>query len=166
MKFTSLLLAAGLVAAVPAMAQSDFPSRPIRIIVPFSAGGIVDSVARVIGEKLSAKYGQPVIVENRAGAGGAIGTDFVAKAPADGYTLLLASPSHAVNPSLQKSVAWDPVRDFKGVAGVGFVPNMIVVHPSVPAKTMAEFVELAKKGNPPPVSYTHLRAHETPEHLV
>ena len=149
MKFTSLLLAAGLVAAVPAMAQSDFPSRPIRIIVPFSAGGIVDSVARVIGDKLSAKYGQPVIVENRAGAGGAIGTDFVAKAPADGYTLLLASPSHAVNPSLQKSVAWDPVRDFKGVAGVGFVPNMIVVHPSVPAKTMAEFVELAKKGNPP-----------------
>lgn len=149
MKFTSLLFAAGLVAAVPAMAQSDFPSRPIRIVVPFSAGGIVDSVARVIGDKLSAKYGQPVIVENRVGAGGAIGTDFVAKAPADGYTLLLASPSHAVNPSLQKSVSWDPVRDFKGVAGVGFVPNMIVVHPSVPAKTMAEFVELAKKSNPP-----------------
>ena len=149
MKFTSLLFAAGLVAAVPAMAQSDFPSRPIRIVVPFSAGGIVDSVARVIGDKLSAKYGQPVIVENRVGAGGAIGTDFVAKAPADGYTLLLASPSHAVNPSLQKSVTWDPVRDFKGVAGVGFVPNMIVVHPSVPAKTMAEFVELAKKSNSP-----------------
>jgi len=149
MNFTSLLFAAGLVAAVPAMAQSDFPSRPIRIVVPFSAGGIVDSVARVIGDKLSAKYGQPVIVENRVGAGGAIGTDFVAKAPADGYTLLLASPSHAVNPSLQKSVTWDPVRDFKGVAGVGFVPNMIVVHPSVPAKTMAEFVELAKKSNSP-----------------
>lgn len=150
MKLNSLLLAASLAAAAtPALAQTDFPTRPIKIIVPFSAGGIVDSVARLIGDKLFAKYGKPVIVENRVGAGGAIGTDFVAKSPPDGYTLLLASPSHAVNPSLQKNLTWDPVRDFKAIAGIGMVPNVIVVHPSVPAKTMGELVELAKKSNPP-----------------
>ncbi|MFJ4291815.1 tripartite tricarboxylate transporter substrate binding protein [Cupriavidus sp. NPDC089707] len=149
MKLAALLFAAGLAAATPALAQTDFPSRPVKIVVPFSAGGIVDSIARLIGDKLSAKYGQPVLVENRVGAGGAIGTDYVAKAPADGYTLLMVSPSHAVNPILQKNVSWDPVRDFKGIVGVGFVPNVIVVHPSVPAKTMAEFVALAKKSNPP-----------------
>jgi tripartite-type tricarboxylate transporter receptor subunit TctC len=137
-----------LVAATTASAQ-EFPNKQIRIVVPFSAGGIVDSIARVIGEKLGARYGQPVIVENKTGAGGAIGTDFVAKAPADGYTLLLASPSHTVNPSLQKNVSWDPVRDFKAIAGIGIVPNVIVVHPAVPAKTMDELVELAKKSNPP-----------------
>lgn len=136
-------------AAAPAAAQTDFPNKPIKIIVPFSAGGIVDSIARVIGEKLSSKYGQPVIVENKTGAGGAIGTDFVAKSPADGYTLLLVSPSHAVTPRLQKNVTWNPVRDFKAIAGFGVVPNVIVVHPGVPVKSMSELVELARKGNPP-----------------
>lgn len=143
-------LGAGLLAAAaPATAQSDYPSRPLRIIVPFSAGGIVDSVARTVGERLAAKYGQPVVVENRTGAGGAIGTDFVAKSAPDGYTLLLVSPSHAVLPSLQKGIAWDPVRDFKGIAGIGFVPNVIVVHPDVQARTMAEFIALAKRSAQP-----------------
>lgn len=143
-------LGAGLLAAAaPATAQSDYPSRPLRIIVPFSAGGIVDAVARTVGERLAAKYGQPVVVENRTGAGGAIGTDFVAKSAPDGYTLLLVSPSHAVLPSLQKGIAWDPVRDFKGIAGIGFVPNVIVVHPDVQARTMAEFIALAKRSAQP-----------------
>jgi tripartite-type tricarboxylate transporter receptor subunit TctC len=152
MKFVRLfLLAASLAAAAaaPAAAQTDFPNKMIKIIVPFSAGGIVDSIARVIAEKLSAKYGQPVIVENKAGAGGAIGTEFVAKSPADGYTLLLVSPSHAVTPSLQKGVTWNPIRDFKAIAGIGVVPNVFVVHPGVPAKTMQELVDLARKSNPP-----------------
>jgi tripartite-type tricarboxylate transporter receptor subunit TctC len=136
-------------AAAPSFGQDAYPNKPIRIIVPFTAGGIVDSIARTIGDKLSTKYGQPVIVENKVGAGGAIGTDFVAKSPADGYTLLLVSPGHAVAPSLQKGVTWNPVRDFKSIAGIGVVPNVIVVHPDVPAKTMPEFVELAKKSSTP-----------------
>lgn len=149
---TLLAVAAAAFAAAPAFAQEAFPNKPIRIIVPFTAGGIVDSIARTIGEKLATKYGQPVIVENKVGAGGAIGTDFVAKSPADGYTLLLVSPGHAVAPSLQKGVTWHPVRDFKSVAGIGIVPNVIVVHPSLPAKSLAELIELAKK-SPTPITY-------------
>ncbi|MBC5763990.1 tripartite tricarboxylate transporter substrate binding protein [Ramlibacter albus] len=149
----TLLAAATLaMAAAPVFAQDAYPNKAVRIIVPFTAGGIVDAIARTIGEKLATKYGQPVIVENKVGAGGAIGTDFVAKSPADGYTLLLVSPGHAVAPSLQKGVTWNPVRDFKSVAGIGVVPNVIVVHPSVAAQTMAEFVELAKK-SPTPLTY-------------
>lgn len=144
-------LAAMLVIAsvTPNIAQADFPSKPVKIIVPFSAGGIVDSVARIVGEQLQTRYGQAIVVENRTGAGGAIGTDFVAKAPADGHTLLLVSPSHAVLPSLQTGLSWNPKRDFKAIAGIGIVPNIIVVHPDVPANTMAEFVALAKTTSPP-----------------
>ena len=136
--------------SLTATAQDDFPKKPIRIIVPYPAGGVVDAIARAVGDKLSGKYGQPVIVENKTGAGGAIGTEYVAKSAADGYTLLMVSPSHAVAPLLQKSITWDPVRDFRGVAGFGVIPNVIVVHPSSSAKTMAEFVETARKSAVPP----------------
>jgi tripartite-type tricarboxylate transporter receptor subunit TctC len=135
--------------AANAADASGYPDRLVRIIVPFPAGGIVDSVARIVGGALSAKYGQPVIVESKPGAGGALGTDFVAKSPGDGHTLLMVSPSHAVAPAIQKSISWDPVRDFKGVAGFGVIPNVIVVHPSVPAKTMADFVSLANNSKDP-----------------
>ncbi len=147
-----LAAALALACAMPALARAEYPDKPIKIIVPFSAGGIVDSLARVVGEKLQARYGKPVVVENKTGAGGAIGTDFVAKAPADGYTLLMVSPSHAVLPSLQKNLSWNPVRDFKAVAGVGIVPNVIVVHPDVPAKNMAELLALARS-RPVPLTY-------------
>jgi tripartite-type tricarboxylate transporter receptor subunit TctC len=152
---TSLAVAAGALAlgALPVSAQENYPNRPIRIVVPFTAGGIVDAIARTIGDKLSTKYGQPVVVENKAGAGGAIGTDAVAKSAPDGYTLLLVSPGHAVAPSLQKGVSWNPVRDFRSVAGLGVVPNAIVVHPSVPVKTMGELIELAKKNAASPLTY-------------
>ena len=152
MKFVRLLCAAAgltLAAALPAAAQSHYPSRPVKIIVPFSAGGIVDSIARIMADKLQARYGQPFVVENRTGAGGSIGTDFVAKSPPDGYTLLLVSPGHAVVPSLQKGVNWNPVRDFKAVSGIGVVPNVFVVPPEVSAKTMPELIELAKKSSSP-----------------
>lgn len=142
----AVVLAAAAIA--PATAQAAYPDKPIHIVVPFSAGGIVDTIARVIGDKLSTTLGQPVIVENKSGAGGAIGTGFVANAAPDGYTLLMASPSYAVLPSLQKGVRWNPVRDFRSIAGVGVVPNIIVVHPSVAAKTMDEFVQLARKSAP------------------
>jgi tripartite-type tricarboxylate transporter receptor subunit TctC len=136
-------------ATAPAFAQETFPSKPVRIVVPFSAGGIVDSIARAIADKLSTRYGQAVIVENKVGAGGSIGTDFVAKAAPDGHTLLLVSPGYAVIPSLQKNVGWSPVRDFKSVAGIGVVPNVIVVHPSVAANTLPELIALAKKSSAP-----------------
>jgi tripartite-type tricarboxylate transporter receptor subunit TctC len=145
----SALAATLLAATLPSFAQDNFPNRPIRIVVPFTAGGVVDSVARVIGEKLSTKYGQPVIVENRVGAGGSIGTDFVAKAPADGYTLLCVSPSHAVAPILNKGVTWNPTRDFRGIEGFGIVPNIVVVHPDLPVKDMADLIAMAKRSAQP-----------------
>lgn len=146
-----LLAVAGLsiAVAIPAIAQSDYPNKPIKIVVPYTAGGIVDTIARLIGDKLGTKYGHPVIVENKAGAGGAIGMDFVAKAPPDGYTLLLVSPAYAVLPSLQKNAGWNPTRDFRSIEGIGVVPNVFVVPASVPVKTMAELIELAKKSDTP-----------------
>ena len=132
-----------------AHANDAFPNRPIRIIVPYPAGGVVDALARVVGDKLSGKYGQPVIVENRAGAGGNIGTEYVAKSPSDGYTLLMVSPSFAVARLFQKSITWDPVRDFKGIACFGAIPNVIVVPPQVPARTLPEFLALTKSGKSP-----------------
>ncbi len=155
MKPIRILMAASaatlsLLASATAYAQSEsFPTKPLRIVVPFTAGGVVDSIARIIGEKLSTKYGQPVVIENKAGAGGSIGTDFVAKAAPDGYTLLCVSPGFAVGPTLIKGVTWDPVRDFRAIEGLGVIPNVIVVHPDVPARNMAEFVALAKKSTAP-----------------
>jgi tripartite-type tricarboxylate transporter receptor subunit TctC len=143
--FTQLALLATTLSPAAVLAQSDaFPNKVVKVIVPFPAGGVVDIVARLVSERLAAKYNQPFVVENRVGAGGSIGTDFVAKAPADGYTLLCVSPGHAVVPSLNKSVTWNPVSDFRAVMGFGIIPNVIVVHPDVPAKTLAEFVALAK----------------------
>lgn len=158
MKLLRILLATSaatlsILATLPVQAQAEnFPSKTLRIIVPFTAGGVVDSIARIIGEKLSTKYGQPVVVENKTGAGGSIGTDFVAKSAPDGYTLLCVSPGFAVGPSLIKGVTWDPVRDFRAIEGFGVIPNVIVVHPDVPAKNMAELVALAKK-SPAPLTY-------------
>jgi tripartite-type tricarboxylate transporter receptor subunit TctC len=120
--------------------------------VPFTAGGIVDALARLVGDKLSTRYGQPVIVENKAGAGGSIGTDFASKAAPDGYTLLCVSPGHTVVPSLIKNVTWNPVQDFRAVQGFGVISNVVVVHPDLPAKTMSELIALAKK-SPTPLTY-------------
>lgn len=142
--------------SVSAMAQeAGYPNRPIHIIVPYSPGGIVDTIARVIGAKLGAKYGQTVIVENKSGAGGAIGNGFVANSAPDGYTLLCASPGLAVLPSIVKDLSWSPVRDLRAVEGMGVIPNMFVVLPTTPAKTMSELVALAKKSDTP---YTYATA--------
>src|ERR1700760_1220693 len=116
MKFARMLAtclpALALLVGGPAAAEADaYPTKPLHIVVPFSAGGVVDSIARILGEKLSVKYGQPVIVDNKVGAGGSIGTEFVARAAPDGYTILAVSPGHAVAPSLIKGVTWNPVRD-------------------------------------------------------
>ncbi len=122
-----------------------YPGKPIRIIVPYSAGGGTDIVARAVGQKLSEAWGQPVIVDNRAGAGGMIGAEAVARAPADGYTLLMATPPEvAVNHHLYSKVSYNPERDFAPITLVAVTPLVIVVHPGVPARNIQELVALAK----------------------
>ena len=143
LKFLTIGLAA-LFTAGTAVAQNNFPDKPLRIIVPFTAGGVVDNIARVFGEQLQSRLGQPVIIENRTGASGAIGTDAAMRSAPDGYTLLAVSPSHAVLPSMVKSAKWDPAKDFRGIAGLGLVPNVIAVNPKVPVNSMKELLARAK----------------------
>jgi tripartite-type tricarboxylate transporter receptor subunit TctC len=142
-----LHLAAG-AAALPAtsrvaMAQA-YPSRPVRIIVGFPAGGGADIVARLIGQWLSERLGQQFIIENRPGAGTNIATEAVVRAPADGYTLLLVHSSNAMNATLYDKLNFNFIRDIAPVAGIMVVPNVMVVHPSVPAKTVPELIAYAK----------------------
>jgi tripartite-type tricarboxylate transporter receptor subunit TctC len=139
-------IGAGLAAATlacSALAQG-YPSKPIRIIVPFSAGGFADVPGRVLAQKLSERLGQPVIVENKPGAGATIGAEFVAKAKPDGYTLLLVSSTHVIGPWLYKSLAYDALRDFAPVAKFAEGPYVLVVHPSLGVGTVAELVAAAK----------------------
>lgn len=139
----ALILALSL-ATGGALAQS-WPSRPVRLVVPFPPGGSTDVVARLIGEKLAQSLGQPVLVDNRAGAGGTAGSDVVAKAAADGYTVLMGTSStHAIAPGLYPKLPYDPVRDFTPVILLGTATILMVVHPSVPAKNVGEFVAYAK----------------------
>jgi tripartite-type tricarboxylate transporter receptor subunit TctC len=140
-------LAAG-VAALPAMTRvtraQAYPARPVRIIVGFPAGGGVDIVARLIGQWLSERLGQPFVIENRPGAGSNIATEVVVRAPADGYTLLLVHASNAINTTLYDKLNFNFIRDIAPVAGIIVVPNVMVVNPSVPAKTVPEFIAYAK----------------------
>jgi len=139
--------ATGLFVSNSAHAQTAaaYPAKPIRLVVPFTPGGSTDILARAIGQKLTEAWGQPVVIDNVPGAGGAIGADKVAKAPADGYTLLMGHiGTLAVNPSLYPNLPYDPVKSFAPVAWVARVPNVLVVHPSVPARNVKELVALAK----------------------
>jgi tripartite-type tricarboxylate transporter receptor subunit TctC len=138
---------AGLVAlAMPARAAEPYPIRPIRMIVPFPAGGTTDIFARQVGDRLSRALGQSVVIENRGGAGGNIGSDAVAKAEPDGYTIVMGTVgTHAINPSLYRQMPYDALRDFKPVAFVAGVPNVLVVNPrAVKATTVQAFVAEAK----------------------
>lgn len=122
-----------------------YPVKPIRFVLAFGApGGAPDTIARTVGPKLTEAWGQQVLVDPRTGAGGTIATDIVAKAPADGYTVLLASPSHAINPALYRKLPYDPVADFAAISRVADVPNIIVIHPSVPARSVKQLIALAK----------------------
>jgi tripartite-type tricarboxylate transporter receptor subunit TctC len=155
MKKHRIAVAAALaLAAAAAMAQdpSGYPARTIRIVVPFPAGGAADAVPRIIGERLSARWGQPVVVENRAGASGSIGAEAVARAEPDGYTLLATPPAPLViNPSLYRSLAYDPTR-FVPVTIVAAIPSVMLVHPKVPASTVPEFIAYAR-ANPGKLNY-------------
>jgi tripartite-type tricarboxylate transporter receptor subunit TctC len=125
-------------------AAQDFPSKPIRVIVPYAAGGGADILARLVGQQLTARLKQPVVVENRGGASNTIGMQVVATAPKDGYTLGLATPVFVMTPSLMKTHPYDPLKDLAPVGMIGNTPMVLVVHPSVPAKTTKEFIALAK----------------------
>jgi len=137
------LLAAPLLLAGPAGAQS-FPSRPIRVIVPQSAGASTDFIARVVGPRMSDALGQSIVVDNRPGAGSLNGTDMVAKAAPDGYTLLVVAASFSINPALHTKLPFDPIRDFAPIARLAAFPHVLVVHPSVQAKSVQELIALAK----------------------
>ena len=126
-----------------AVAQT-FPSKPIRIVVPFTPGGPNDILARMIGQRYTVVWGQQTLVDNRPGGGTVIGTDIVAKAPADGHTLLMVSTSHAANPSLMPKLPFDTLRDFVSVGQAVSSPNVLVVHPSVPARNTRELLDIAK----------------------
>src|SRR5689334_1975831 len=134
-------LALGAIAAQAA----DYPTRPITLVVPYAAGGGNDVIARIVAERMSASLGQQIVVENRGGAGGTIATRQVARAAADGYTLLIATSSLAINPSLYPNVGYDPRKDFAPVGLIASSSNVVLVHPSVPAKSIKELIALAKK---------------------
>ncbi|AJG20456.1 Tricarboxylate transport protein TctC [Cupriavidus basilensis] len=164
-KLAAALLAAALpaigtfiaVSATPAAAATAYPSKPLKFVVPYPAGGPLDTVARAIGDKLKDSLGQPVVVENRPGAGGNIGADYVAKQPADGYTIVMgAVATHAINPSLFAKMPYDPVKDFSPITLVADVPNVLVMHPGKAAElhinNVRELVEYARK-NPGKLDY-------------
>jgi tripartite-type tricarboxylate transporter receptor subunit TctC len=148
------IAAAALLAWAPALASAQaFPSKPVKIVVPFAAGGTTDVVARLLAQKLTEAWGQSVIVENKAGAGGNIGADFVAKAPADGYTMLMTSGSIVTaNQYIYKNLTYDPARDLVPVTNVATGPLLVTVHPAVPVKDLKEFIAYAK-ANPKKVNF-------------
>lgn len=143
--------AAILAFALPALAQ-DYPSRPVKIVVPFSPGGAVDGPTRIVAQKLSERLGAQVVVENKPGAGATLGAAEVAKAAPDGYTLLLASQTNAISATLYRKLAFDPIEDFAPVMLIGEEPGVLVVHPSFPAKTLDEFLAYVRQ-NPGKVDY-------------
>ncbi|HTP47741.1 MAG TPA: tripartite tricarboxylate transporter substrate binding protein [Casimicrobiaceae bacterium] len=147
----SAALAAGLLVA-PAAQPEDYPLRPVRVIVPFSPGGAVDGPMRLLAEGLSKRLGQAVVVENRPGAGATIGSEFVAKSPPDGYTLLLASQTNAISATLYAHLSYDPVEDFEPISLIGREPGVIVVHPSLPVHSLQELIVYVK-AHPGEVDY-------------
>jgi tripartite-type tricarboxylate transporter receptor subunit TctC len=142
------LAAASLAAALLPLASlqaQDYPNRPVKIVVPYAPGGSVDAIARTLAQELVQRLGQPVVVENRTGAGSNVGSTFVAKSPPDGYTLLLTSPGNAINPTLFKQMPYDIKTELTQVAVVGRAPGILLVNPAFPANSVKELVEMAKK---------------------
>jgi tripartite-type tricarboxylate transporter receptor subunit TctC len=158
------MVAASALALGPAAQAQEFPDRPVTLVVPFAAGGSTDVVARIIGQKMADDLGQQVVVENVAGAGGNLGADRVARAEADGYTILMGTvATHALNPLILKTKPYDPEKDFAPVSLLVLVPNVLVVNPDLPAKTVAELVALLKAA---PEQYSYASSgNGTPLHL-
>jgi tripartite-type tricarboxylate transporter receptor subunit TctC len=146
-----ILVLAGLIAAFPAAAQT-YPGKPLKMVVGFPPGGASDVAARTVGAKMAERLGQPIVVENRAGAASNIGSEFVARSPADGYTVLLGTISLSVNPSLYPKLGYDALKDFEPVAQVCSSPFLLVVHPATPYRTLADLLSAAKAA-PKPLLY-------------
>ncbi|HSN41355.1 MAG TPA: tripartite tricarboxylate transporter substrate binding protein [Burkholderiales bacterium] len=145
------LLCAGF--AAPAVGQQTYPTKPIRIIVAYTPAGATDILARAIGQKMTESWGQPVIVENRPGAAGNIGTELAAKATPDGYTIIMGTAgTHGINPNLYRNLSWHPIRSFEPISLVAMVPNILVVNNSLPVKTVKELIAYAK-ANPGKLNY-------------
>jgi tripartite-type tricarboxylate transporter receptor subunit TctC len=144
-QFLRLTAGAAVLAAATRVARSEtYPARPVRVIVAFAAGGPNDIIARLMGRWLSERFGQQFVIENRPGAGGTIGTEAVVNAPADGYTLVLASPANAINATLYENLSYNFIGSIAPVAGIALAPSVMEVHPSVPATTVSEFIAYAK----------------------
>ena len=126
-------------------ARAEYPEKPIRLVVPFPPGGVTDVVARLMAERLSAEFGQQVVVDNKTGAGGVIAGEIVAKAPADGYTLLLTTPNHTINAAFRTTMPYDTEKDLRPVSNVGQIPMLLVTHPSLPVTTFRGFIDYAAK---------------------
>ncbi len=152
MKFKAWPLAAAIALASTLASAQNFPTKPMTIVVPASPGGAIDLAARLIGQKLTEAWGQPVTIDNKTGATGIIGTDFVARAAPDGHTLALVASSHAINPSMVKKLPFDTLKSFEPVAQTHVVPLMLVVNNAVPAKTVGELVAYGK-ANPGKLSF-------------
>jgi tripartite-type tricarboxylate transporter receptor subunit TctC len=157
-------LAVALVGMTAAHAQPTYPQKPIRLVVPFPPGGGTDILARLFGQKLSETLGQPIIIDNRGGAGGTIGTDIAAKAPSDGYTLILVSGSHAINPGLYQKLPYDSVNDFAPITQIATSPGILVVNPSLPVKSVKDLIALAR-AKPGQINYASAGSG-TPPHLA
>ena len=156
---------AGVATAYAAAAAESYPTKPIRLVVPFAPGGATDTVSRVVGQRLSERLGKTVLIDNRSGAGGAIGTEIVARAAPDGYTLTMGSSStHAILPVAHAKLSYDPIRDFEPVALVGASHYLLVVNPNVPARSLKEFVALVKS-QPGKLNYASA-GHATTTHLA
>ena len=151
------LAGAPLLAVLSALASAAqaqaYPVKPVRMIVPFAPGGNTDIIARIVAPGMSKALGQQIVIENRGGAGSMIGTDVAAKSPPDGYTLLMVSAAHVINPAMVKSLPFDPVKSFAAISKVADVPSALVVHPSLPVKSVKELVALAK-ANPGRLNYS------------
>lgn len=159
----AVTLTAAALAPVAVQAQG-YPNRPIRLVLPFSPGGTTDTPGRIIAQRLGEALGQPIIVENKPGAGSTIGTDFVAKAKPDGYTLLLTSTTHVLSPHLYKHLPYDPLKDFEPVTLVASGPYVLVVNPSLPVKSVRELIALAK-AQPGKIDYA-TSGNGSSQHLV
>ena len=145
-RLVSIAATSMLFAAIPSPAPAQaYPTKPVRLLVGFPPGGGTDTMARVLAQRFTAYWGQAVVVDNRPGADASIAMEAVAKSAPDGYTLYLMQPGVAINPALYKSVAFDPIKDFAPISLIGEVPNMVAIHPSLPARTIQELVALAKK---------------------
>src|SRR6266481_4531028 len=157
-----IVLVLGLLAALPAWAQ-DWPAKPVRFIVPYPPGGGTDVIARIVQNRLSEALGQQIVIENRGGAGGALGTEAAAKSAPDGYTFLFTLSSHTINPLLYK-LSFDTERDFAPVSLIVSIPQLVAVNPAVPIKTMADLVAAAK-AQPGKLSFASA-GNGTPAHIA